>query len=157
MISRVSPGASRRMMVESTMVGARRSTKQGGACRFGREESNDKLLPELWQEMPPDTGITRACKIRCIHGRVPMHLWGDVGGGIIMACAHTFRNGTFYADCPFCGAESEVKLPIAAYARWQMGEMAQNVWPEMSREDREILISGICKECQKTIFAPPED
>lgn len=74
-----------------------------------------------------------------------------------MACAHTYRNGTFYADCPFCGAESEVKLPLAEYTRWQMGELAQNVWPEMATNIREILIGGICLRCQDTVFAMPEE
>ena len=69
---------------------------------------------------------------------------------------HTYVNGTFYVDCPFCGTESEMPLDKVKYFRWQAGELAQNVWPEMSLEDREVLISGTCRECQKILFAMEE-
>ena len=70
---------------------------------------------------------------------------------------HTFINGTIFVDCPICGDESKCELDPEKYKRWQAGELCQNVWPEMSLEDREVLISGTCLDCQKVLFAGPED
>jgi len=70
---------------------------------------------------------------------------------------HTFVNGVVFVDCHMCGAESEVPVTKEKYDQWQSGKHAQDVWPEMSLENRELLISGTCLECQKVLFAEPED
>ncbi len=55
--------------------------------------------------------------------------------------------------CPFCGAESTVNAPYGgAVAYYKNGALIQDAFPEMSADDREILISGICKKCQDETF-----
>ena len=54
--------------------------------------------------------------------------------------------------CPKCNKPSYVDIPKDAYEKWQMGVCIQNAWPDGSATDREVLISGICPECQKEIF-----
>ena len=58
--------------------------------------------------------------------------------------------------CPFCKSITWVSVPVEAYEAWQMGMCMcmciQNTRPDGSATDREVLISGICPECQKEIF-----
>ena len=54
--------------------------------------------------------------------------------------------------CPKCNKPSYVDIPKDAYEAWQMGMCIQNAWPDGSATDREVLISGICPECQKETF-----
>lgn len=54
--------------------------------------------------------------------------------------------------CPKCNKPSYVDIPKEAYEKWQFGMCIQNAWPDGSAIDREVLISGICPECQKETF-----
>ena len=49
--------------------------------------------------------------------------------------------------CPFCGEYHEVMVSEADYAAWQGGELAQDAFPYLTADEREILISGICPKC----------
>ena len=60
------------------------------------------------------------------------------------------------AVCPFCKAVSFVTVDYDQYRDWLDGELIQNAMPNLSAVDREILISGICVECQKSIFDDEE-
>jgi hypothetical protein len=44
-----------------------------------------------------------------------------------------------------------------AYYSWQEGQLIQQAFPELSKEEREVLITGFCFKCQKEIFALLED
>lgn len=54
--------------------------------------------------------------------------------------------------CSFCGVISAIKVEKDHYFNWTAGQLAQKAFPELSASQREILISGICKDCQKRIF-----
>lgn len=54
--------------------------------------------------------------------------------------------------CPFCGRESEVMVKIDEYLAYEEGALAQDAFPNLSKEEREMIISGICIKCQKNIF-----
>lgn len=49
--------------------------------------------------------------------------------------------------CMWCGGESRIRVDKAKWSRWMRGEYAQNVWPEWSDEERELLISGTHAAC----------
>lgn len=49
--------------------------------------------------------------------------------------------------CVVCGYVTEVSLERTKLVRWRRGEYVQNVWPEMSVDDRELLVSGTHPEC----------
>lgn len=55
---------------------------------------------------------------------------------------------------PFTGQSYTKDLPItqSEFDRWQSGELIQNVWPHLSADDREFLISGICGEDWDSLF-----
>lgn len=54
--------------------------------------------------------------------------------------------------CPFCGEITTIEVPFEQYMAWEMGELIQRAMPDVSPSDREVLISGICKKCQKEVF-----
>lgn len=71
--------------------------------------------------------------------------------------ADTTRN-TLRLDgpCIHCQRPQSVTVPAAALIEFGQGGFAQNCFPNLSADDREFLISGICSECWNTMF-PPED
>ena len=64
-------------------------------------------------------------------------------------------------DCVVCGRIHEpVILDAEKYYRWKKGgECIQDVFPdsEMTKDQREILISGTCPECWDVLFGRCED
>ena len=55
--------------------------------------------------------------------------------------------------CQMCGKTSVVRLDEEKFNRWRQGEHIQNVWPEMSADNREVLISGTHPACWDRLFA----
>lgn len=49
--------------------------------------------------------------------------------------------------CPICNDKKTFDLDSEKYENWNGGELIQNVWPEMSPDDRERLITGYCPKC----------
>ena len=56
---------------------------------------------------------------------------------------------TIIADtvCTYCGDTDSLEVDEDAYKRFADGEKVQVCFPEMSCEDRERLITGICPKC----------
>lgn len=58
--------------------------------------------------------------------------------------------------CTYCDETITIDVP----AKWVQGlqswmnneELIQNALPEMDAGDREVLVSGICKQCWATMF-----
>lgn len=59
--------------------------------------------------------------------------------------------------CPFCGDISRIYVVEEDYLRWQNGELIQRAMPYLPAEQREVLISGICYQCQASIFGGEDD
>lgn len=60
-------------------------------------------------------------------------------------------------QCPFCGTVSRVAVYAYQYALYLQGDLAQNVFPQLSATDREKIISGLCDKCQNDVFGEDED
>ena len=62
--------------------------------------------------------------------------------------------GRVEAECPFCGTISSVDVqPTELTMLFFSGELSvQKAFPYLSATNREILISGICADCQEKIF-----
>ena len=58
--------------------------------------------------------------------------------------------------CPFCGHAHEVAVNESDYLDWDDGELAQNAFPYLSADEREMLISGICPTCWNKMFGGDE-
>jgi hypothetical protein len=54
--------------------------------------------------------------------------------------------------CTVCGDYEVWSLDRELVNRWQGGENIQQVFPDMSAEDRELLISGIHPVCWDQLF-----
>ena len=55
--------------------------------------------------------------------------------------------------CPFCGQVYEIEVYELDYICWENGVPAQEAFPYLSADDRELLISGICPECWARTFS----
>lgn len=55
------------------------------------------------------------------------------------------------ATCPMCGAETEIIVDKPRFDAWQAGELIQRVFPDYTRTQREILITGLCPDCQEKL------
>ena len=65
---------------------------------------------------------------------------------------HTF---TVWKNCPICGKRHYIKRQVTdnQYIDYQIRmKPLQAIFPEMTKQDREFLKTGICKQCQKDIF-----
>ena len=59
--------------------------------------------------------------------------------------------------CPFCGRGNEVEVNEEDYWDWQDGTLAQDAFPYLASEEREMLISGICPDCWNSMWGSDED
>lgn len=55
-------------------------------------------------------------------------------------------------NCPFCKKEQRKEFPVEGYARYMRGAHVQDCFPDMTPDDREFLISGICPTCWDLTF-----
>jgi len=54
--------------------------------------------------------------------------------------------------CPVCNQRSQLTVNEEAYFAWRNGALIQNVMPELSADNREILISGTHPKCWDKLF-----
>ena len=55
--------------------------------------------------------------------------------------------------CPICGEVQYVRVNKEAYNKWKNKEgLIQDLMPELTPEQRELLISGTCGACWDTMF-----
>lgn len=58
--------------------------------------------------------------------------------------------------CPICGKSYIVIVPHEGFIKWRSGSRIQDCLPNLSSEDREALMSGICGECWDKIYGGEE-
>ena len=58
--------------------------------------------------------------------------------------------------CMGCGQTTWLVMTEEQYFRLQSGEHVQDIFPDWSDEDRELLITGTCPTCWDEML-PPED
>lgn len=58
--------------------------------------------------------------------------------------------------CPNCGKLQVIEVEDSQYNDWMAGKNIQIAFPNLTPDQREILMSGICPECWEKIF-PEED
>ena len=55
-------------------------------------------------------------------------------------------------ECPCCGDDFEIEVPLDGYIALMEGENIQKAFPRLSAEARESIISGFCPDCIKKTF-----
>jgi len=69
-----------------------------------------------------------------------------------------YKEVTIVTQCPLCGCANFVEVNEADYFDWNDGAHAQDAFPYLSANEREMLISGICPTCWNSMFPPePEE
>lgn len=58
--------------------------------------------------------------------------------------------------CPYCGRTSEISVPIDGLEAFGLGAHIQEAFPDLTKEEREMLITGLHPDCFDT-FAPEEE
>ncbi len=59
--------------------------------------------------------------------------------------------------CPFCGGFHFVNVFENALNLYEDGALIQDAFPNLSATEREQIISGICPQCQESIFGGDND
>ena len=55
--------------------------------------------------------------------------------------------------CRICNSKKEILVNPAQYTKWMFGEgYIQDIFPDMSPEDREMIISNTCGSCFDKLF-----
>ena len=62
----------------------------------------------------------------------------------------------FSRVCVVCGVETQLAVDRELYRRWRGGEYIQNVFPDLSEDERELMISGTHSECWDTLWKEEE-
>jgi len=62
----------------------------------------------------------------------------------------------YAVKCRECGTVIEIEAPEEGIQMWQQGMLIQKALPELSIDDREMLISRICPECWDKMFGKEE-
>ena len=57
--------------------------------------------------------------------------------------------------CVYCLEVHTFECSTSGFDAWQAGELIQNALPELSADQRELMISGTCGKCWDKMF--PED
>lgn len=60
-------------------------------------------------------------------------------------------------QCRTCPHIETVLVPTEAVHRWRRGALIQSVMPELSADQRELIISGTCGVCWDQMFGGEED
>lgn len=60
-------------------------------------------------------------------------------------------------ECPFCKELHSVTVPDEGLEKYRMGAYVQVAFPDLSADEREILISGTCGPCWDTYMKGPDD
>jgi hypothetical protein len=58
--------------------------------------------------------------------------------------------------CRICGTDKVVPCTDEQYREWKGGKLIQNAMPNISRDDRELLMSGICGPCFDKLMVYPD-
>jgi hypothetical protein len=70
--------------------------------------------------------------------------------------AQTAANGTLDVKiaCVKCDETFTFNVTFAQYSAWMQNELVQVAFPEIPREDRELFVTGTCRNCYATMFGP---
>jgi hypothetical protein len=59
--------------------------------------------------------------------------------------------------CPECHKKTTLSVIEDEYKSWKQGTLIQNAFPNLTPEERELLMTGICNNCWETMFDDYED
>lgn len=57
-----------------------------------------------------------------------------------------------HIHCRMCNKTFPIEVDIAGFNRWRAGELIQRALPNLTVDERELLISNTCGECFDKLF-----
>lgn len=60
-------------------------------------------------------------------------------------------------QCGRCGYDFEVPATAEQLSNWRSGELIQRAMPNLTADERELLISGYCGKCFDEITMPMDE
>ena len=60
-------------------------------------------------------------------------------------------------ECPHCHKLQTIDVDDNQYNDWLAGKNIQRAFPDLTADQREILMSGICPECWEEIFGEEDE
>jgi hypothetical protein len=54
---------------------------------------------------------------------------------------------TFHTKCPICSKFADVSVNLSALHRYDAGDKIQHAFPNLTDDQREMLLTGYCTEC----------
>lgn len=60
-------------------------------------------------------------------------------------------------QCMVCKENHIIEMTDKAYGLWRQGEHIQDIAPDLTIDERELLISGVCGKCFDEMFAEEEE
>jgi hypothetical protein len=58
---------------------------------------------------------------------------------------------TYTATCPICGEENTLEIDPAAFDAWTSGALIQDCFPDLTLNERELIMTGIDQRCWETL------
>jgi hypothetical protein len=58
--------------------------------------------------------------------------------------------------CILCGKSTTMELDSEDIYKWRGGSLIQDIWPDMPKEQREVIMSGTHPECWSEIVRTAE-
>jgi len=60
-------------------------------------------------------------------------------------------------ECPKCNGQTEMQVPAEQFVNWQRGQLIQDAFPNLTTDEREAMMTGICPKCWEAMFADEDD
>lgn len=60
-------------------------------------------------------------------------------------------------ECHSCAKPHEMTVPAENYLSWREGEYVQNALSMLDKDQREMLISGVCPTCWDEMFGGEDE
>jgi hypothetical protein len=58
--------------------------------------------------------------------------------------------------CVMCGKRTEISVPTVGWEKYKAGELIQRAFPDMSPQDREMIMTGTHPECWNIMWEEEE-
>lgn len=63
----------------------------------------------------------------------------------------------FFVVCAICGTRHTLYIDPEDYAEWQAGAFVQDVFPYLTADQRELMVSRTCGPCFNLMFPEGDD
>ena len=92
--------------------------------------------------------------------RINAEMRAAIESGAVSVTPMNYKPETIEVEtksCPECGHSTWLTVNRLGYERWQFGELhIQVALPELSDDDREMLLTGMCALCWDDMFGEPD-